>query len=65
MTSRAILAHLQRRMAAHRSAPLAIVATDGVWLDGALLTLEAYTQEYAGRAREELRVEGLSLGDLE
>lgn len=65
MTSPALLAHLRRKMAARRSAPLAIVGADGVWLDGDHLTLEEYAAAYSGLARDEIRIEGLSLGDLE
>ena len=44
--------------------PVAIVAGDGVWLDGEAVTLADYETKLAGAARHELTAPALSVADL-
>lgn len=43
---------------------LAIIGQDAVWVDGKTMTLSEYAAAYGDRARQEVRVDGLSLAQL-
>lgn len=61
----AAVAWIRRKMA-HREPgqTLAILASDGAWVDGRIMTLADYAAAYRDRARQELHVDGLTLAQL-
>lgn len=61
----AAVAWIRRKMATRAPGQvLAIVATDGVWVDGRTMSLADYAAAYAGRARQEVRLGGVTLAEL-